>query len=328
MKKSLIALAVAGALTAPMIAQADALLYGSLRLKYNQADEMAGAGADKNTLGLGDNASRIGIRGKQQTGIDGVTATYRGEWKVISGDTGDFGAGRLAYVGLNTDAGNFNIGRMWTPAFLMVGAMTDLLDGNGSAPSQDYAPGRSGRQANATSYTTPKMGGFQAALLIQTDNDNDAAAVVETPASIAAAVTAKQDDETIDMYNLAATYEVAGFRLAGSHTANEITDKDITQVAASYTMDALYVAALISDNENRKSGFEDTFEVIASYNLGTATVFANYVDYDDGGNHVAAEVQYRLGKKARVFANYISYDDDAEKIIGTDAVSFGYRVDF
>ena len=32
MKKSLIALAVAGAMTAPMIAQADATLYGSFRI--------------------------------------------------------------------------------------------------------------------------------------------------------------------------------------------------------------------------------------------------------------------------------------------------------
>ena len=42
MKKSLIALAVAGALTAPVIAQADATLYGSLRAKVVSADEVNG----------------------------------------------------------------------------------------------------------------------------------------------------------------------------------------------------------------------------------------------------------------------------------------------
>ncbi|MGY8869897.1 MAG: hypothetical protein ACKVJE_05605, partial [Pseudomonadales bacterium] len=74
MKKSLIALAVAGALTAPMVAQADATLYGSLRLKV--------VAEENKDLDVADNASRIGIKGSVDTNIDGVKAIYRGEWKV------------------------------------------------------------------------------------------------------------------------------------------------------------------------------------------------------------------------------------------------------
>ncbi len=340
MKKSLIALAVAGAMTVPMIAQADALLYGSLRLKYNYADETKAddASGDKQTLGLGDNVSRIGVRGTQATGIDGVTATFRGEWKVISGGSGDFGAGRLAYVGLNTNYGNLNIGRIWTPAFLMVGSMTDILDGNGSGASHSYAPGQTGRQASMTSFTTPKMGGFQAALAVQTINDNDQAAVAAT--GKVSAVAAKKDDDDIDMWNLAATYEIAGVRLAATHTSNENSDNDITTVAASYTQDALYVAALYSQDDNRSKRMEDMVELAATYDLGNTKLLANYTDYDKNGSHIAVEAQYKLGKQARAFVNYIAYDSDAERLVGTagalansglgasDALSFGYRVDF
>ncbi|MFT5722853.1 MAG: putative porin [Motiliproteus sp.] len=363
MKKSLIALAVASALTVPMIAQADATLYGSLRAAVTSTDEVDAG--ENNTATLGDNASRIGIKGSQATGIDGVTATYRGEWKVGVGSTGDFGAGRLAYVGLNTAAGNLNIGRQWAPTYSVAG-MTDILDSANSAPTHSYAALNGGRQ-NLVAYTSPNMGGFQfsagAAMaemgedavdqadgVYQDDNDNtvifaadqaaaDTAAVgtateITAPVAGSAAVV---DDNNIDGYNFAATYSIAGVTLAAGRSTNEAKDANITTIGASYSMDAFYVAVVNVNTDVALRGDDlgkSATEFAASYKATSdVLVLAHYVDFGDTdgtdmGSLMGVEAQYQLGAKARIAATYSAFNAAAEDAGRRDALQLSYRVDF
>jgi len=306
MKKSLIALAVAGAMTAPMIAQADATLYGSVRVKVVDAD-VNGA-----TMDFQDNSSRIGIRGKQETGIEGVSATYRFE-QAVSTDTGGWaGTGRLAYVGLNTDSGNFNFGRQWTPAYLMVASLVDILDHN-SNPTHDYT--NEGRQSNVVSYTSPEFSGLRVALATAINNGG-------------ANESGTGSTDEIDYYNLGVKYSMSGIELAGSLTSNQNTDTDVVSFGAAYTMDALYVAFNFVDNENNVAAKETQWELVGSYDLGNIKLLANYVDFDKQGNQLAGEAHYKLGKKARAFANITFQDSDSEAAGRTDSWAVGYRVDF
>ena len=308
MKKSLIALAVAGAMTAPMIAQADATIYGSLRTKVVVSDE------SDTSMHVGDNSSRIGLRGSQETGIEGVSAMYRFE-AGSSTETGSL-TPRLSYVGLGTGAGDFTIGRQWTPAFLMVGSMVDQLDAS-SNPTHNYAV--EGRQSNVVAYTTPKMGGFQAALAtIARDGDTD--------------------EDSLDAYNLAASYNIGGFRLAASQTDVDDTSAKTSALAASYTMNALYVAALYTDADaaNRKATVgEKSAELVATYDVGdNVKLLANFVDFGENeaavemGSQYAIEAWYKLGSKARAFANFTGVDSDREVQGEFGSVNLGYRVDF
>lgn len=315
MKKSLIALAVAGALTAPMIAQADATLYGSLCANLISADEV---GTENNTLALGDNSSRIGIRGNQDTGIDGVTATYRFETKA-STQTGDFTGGRLSYIGLTTGVGDFYFGRQWTPTYLMVAGMTDILDSANSNPTHSYGSGLGGRQ-NSSSYTTPKMGGFQAAAALVTVDDFTGT-----------------DSDTIDAYNVAATFDIAGVRLAAGQSKNQDASTDVTTLGASYKMDAFYVAVTNANSDvgMRNGGIgKSSTELVASFQATPALlVLGQYVDRGkaasvDQGSQVGVEAQYKLGKKARVAAGYTAFNGDAENAGKRDALQLSYRVDF
>ena len=90
MKKSLIALAVAGAMTAPMIAQADATLYGRISVELLDTD-----GQD---LNLGDEiGGRIGIKGDVDLGLEGTKGLFHQEWS--SKTTGGLGGERLSYIG-------------------------------------------------------------------------------------------------------------------------------------------------------------------------------------------------------------------------------------
>ena len=292
MKKSLIALAVAGALAAPMVAQADATLYGSLRVMVVDQED--------SELDVADNSSRIGIKGSVDTGIDGVKAIYRGEWKVNTADGADFGAGRLAYVGLTGGFGTAAIGQQWTPYYTFVTGATDILDGKSTAPTQDVF-----RKGNAIAYVSPEMGGFQGALVaIADDNGNG---------------------EDVDHYNLAAKYSVAGFTVGASVLTFEDTDKDMTAVSAAYAAGPLYVAALYQDKE---AADVKQWELAGSYAFGDTKVLANYIDFDNDGNGFGLEVQQKLGKQSRVFANIYEVNDDAEDMGKKDAISVGMRVDF
>ncbi|SFG54812.1 porin [Neptunomonas qingdaonensis] len=299
MKKSLIALAVAGALTAPMVAQADATLYGSLRLKA--------VAADKKDFNVADNSSRIGIKGSVDTNIDGVKAIYHGEWKVGNNDDASFGDGRLAYVGLTGGFGTAAIGQQWTPEYSFATGTVDILDGNSTALTVDVF-----RSPNVISYVTPNMGGFSGALAVVADSD------------------AGNNGEDVDSYHVAAKYSVAGFTAAASFIDDASDDdEDRTAVSVAYAADALYVALLWQDRDAVKYE-DDSYELAASYAFGDTSLIGNYASEGDASGY-GLEVQHKLGKQARVFANYLDVNDDAAAsnfAQKADTFSTGLRVDF
>ncbi|SIT00358.1 porin [Neptunomonas antarctica] len=317
MKKSLIALAVAGALTAPMVAQADATLYGSLRL-------MAVA-EDGKSLDVADNASRVGIKGSVDTNIDGVKAIYRGEWKIngSGANEANFGEGRLAYVGLTGGFGTAAIGQQWTPEYSFVTGAVDILDGTSTAVTVDVF-----RASNVISYVTPAMGGFQAALAVVA-NDNSVTGAAAVP-NTSFTVNAVADDEDADSYHVAAKYSVAGFTAAASFIGVETAqDMDRTAVSVAYAADALYVAALYQNHEDSVANDDDdSYELAGSYAFGDTKVLANIADMGNDAQIYGLEVQQTLGKQARLFANYKEANDDAELAGNGDTFSAGMRVDF
>ena len=311
MKKSLIALAVAGALTAPMVAQADATLYGSLRLKV--------VAEEKKDLDVADNASRIGIKGAVDTNIDGVKAIYHGEWKVngAGASEADFGAGRLAYVGLTGGFGTAAIGQQWTPEYSFVTGVVDILDGNSTALTVDLF-----RASNVISYVTPNMGGFQAALAVVANHTDDSTTFAVNKDTGAVAVGAGPDGEDADSYHVAAKYAMAGFTGGVSYISNETADDmNRTAVSVSYAADALYVAALYQDKEALD---DNQYELAGSYSFGNTKLLANFAKEGDAKGY-GIEVQQSLGKQARVFANYLEENEDAGD---GDTFSAGMRVDF
>lgn len=298
MNKSIIALAVAGALTAPMVAQADATLYGSLRMKVVDADDKS--------LDVQDNASRVGIKGTSEL-FSGATAFFQSEFKVQE-ETGNVGAGRLAVIGATGSMGTASMGRQWTPHTMWTDFKTDILD-HGSNPTADY--GNAGRQSNTIAYISPDLSGLKlAAVVIAADNG-------------------AADSDDADAYNIAANYTMGAFSVGASQVHLEAADDDINQFAASYSAGDLYVAALISDNETKASDKQETFEIAGSYAFGNTKVLAQYVDFDDSASQVALEVQQKLGAQARVFATVVAADGDAETDgDSADSVAVGYRVDF
>jgi len=303
MKKTLIATAIAGAMSFTAVAQAaevDYDLYGSLRVKA--------VNVDGGELDIADNSSRIGIKATTELN-SGITALVRFE-TYVNTESGDFGAsaagkGRLAYIGATGDFGTVTAGRQWTPQYLWTSGKVDLLD-HGSNPTHSYT--LAGRQGNTLAYITPDMGGFQAAaVLVARDS---------------AGVDAGNTGDDADAYNLAAHFSAGGFSVGVASLMYQGTvDENYTAVAASYTMGDLYVAAEATDNGIAD---ENTFEVAGSYAMGDAKLLANFVSFEDG-EQVAVEAQYKLGAKSRVAATVVTADDDAPV---SDSVAVSWRVDF
>jgi len=306
MKKTLIATAIAGALSFTAVAQAaevDYDLYGSLRVKA--------VNVDGGELDIADNSSRIGIKAATQLN-SGVTAILRFE-TYVNTETGTLGTpnkGRLAYIGATGDFGTVTAGRQWTPQYLWTSGKVDLLD-HGSNPTHSYT--YAGRQGNTVAYITPDMGGLQAAaVLVARDG---------------AGVDGGNTGDDADAYNLALHYSADNFSVGvASLMYQGAVDENYTAVAASLNLGAATIAAEATSN-----GIEDkdTFEVAGSMGLSDdLTVLANFVSFEEG-TQVAAEAQYKLGAKSRVALSAVVADDDAvDANESADSVAVSWRVDF
>ena len=214
MKKSILALAVAAALTAPLAAQADTILYGSARVSVDYVDEGSTDPFD-NDNGVWDvtnNSSRLGVLGSEDLG-GGLSAIYQYEFGVDVTDGGNLESNRPKYVGLKGGFGQISLGTQETPYYHVAGIIdifntdrslgsTAFLGGsfNGfklnPGNDRDLADGSLFRLENSLYYTTPDFNGFSAeAMLVMNGASNDNQGY----------------SDSIDLWNLTAKYSNGPF---------------------------------------------------------------------------------------------------------------------
>jgi predicted porin len=137
MNKSLIALAALGAFASAAQAQSSVTIYGfidqSLTKPYASEDKMVADG------GFYGGGSRLGFRGVEDLG-NGYKATFGMEHR-LSADTGAqngavFWQG-YSTVGLVTPFGAVNLGRQYTPAFVMIQNQIDPFGGETVAQGRE-----------------------------------------------------------------------------------------------------------------------------------------------------------------------------------------------
>ena len=214
MKKSILALAVAAALTAPLAAQADTILYGSARVSVDYVDEGSTDPFD-NDNGVWDvtnNSSRLGVLGSEDLG-GGLSAIYQYEFGVDVTDGGNLESNRPKYVGLKGGFGQISLGTQETPYYHVAGIIdifntdrslgsTAFLGGsfNGfklnPGNDRDLADGSLFRLENSLYYTTPDFNGFSAeAMLVMNGASNDSQGY----------------SDSVDLWNLTAKYSNGPF---------------------------------------------------------------------------------------------------------------------
>ena len=159
MNKSIIALAVAGLMAAPMAAQADATVYGKVHasidfMSYDDATPVTAGGTDDATV-LASNSSRIGFKGSEDLG-GGLKAI----WKLESGLDLDEGDGtfsmRNRYVGLNGGWGTLLGGVHDTP-MKTIGRKVELFP-EYLGDFRNVTTGWDARVPNVVVYQAPTFG--------------------------------------------------------------------------------------------------------------------------------------------------------------------------
>ncbi|MDX5444511.1 MAG: porin [Zoogloeaceae bacterium] len=165
MQKKLIALAVAGLVSAPAFAQSNVQIYGVVDagVVRGKADNNKFNGVQSGLL----SASRIGFRGTEDLG-NGLKAVFTLEYG-INTDTGDGITGaRQSFVGLQGGFGFVGLGRQYSPGHNISGLM-DPFGGSAAyspytllstAAGSSIVNGGNGRINNSISYKSPTMGGF------------------------------------------------------------------------------------------------------------------------------------------------------------------------
>ena len=204
MKKQALTLAIAAALSAPsaLAAQdtsgmhytsASEGFYASIRTRYDSGQTEDAKG------GFEDSSSRIGVRGTNDLG-HGLEGFYQYEWEV---DTNQRDRGqsqdrtRVGVVGLRGAFGQVQMGTFWTQDYNWTHGSTDVA--NKASGWFNYSANRPGRENRAIEYTTPNLNGFQGAIRVN------------------AADGGAGDKNNIDVWNLAGTYTIQGFTVAGAY---------------------------------------------------------------------------------------------------------------
>jgi predicted porin len=306
MKKSLIALAVAGAMTAPMVAQADATLYGKVEAVLQAKED--------NDVDLFMDDVIFGLKGDAETSIEGVSAIYKIEVELNESENADSDAStidtRYAYAGLTGDFGTAVFGRVANP--------TDVVEGYGDVSNKaGELYGNPDRLGSTAAYLSPSFSGF----------DFYVGAVMDGKAS-----NAKDD---VDGYVLGANYMAGPLSLSAGYWNFENTyagttdDKTNILLGGSYGFGPLTVGLAY---ENYEDGSEDSdlYGISAVYQAGAAAPYAQYSVKDtDGAKDDEDEwvigMNYSLGKKAGVGVEYSSYDDGSDS---TDQFNVSYTVKF
>ncbi|HKK04423.1 MAG TPA: porin [Gammaproteobacteria bacterium] len=323
MKKTLVAVAVAGALSVPAAANAADVLgknlqiYGKVHLSLDSVDN----GADKN-LSLASNSSRLGFKGQYD-----VSDSLQGIWQIESKVVYDNG-GKSAFVGRNTFAGlkggfgTIAAGYKDTPFKDIRGKFDIFGDTVGDArnlvgTSSSTSTSLDIRAKNMIEYSSPTVGGLQFNGMYSTAWD--------------AQSVAGQDNNDYSAMSLNLLYHTGdlGFYVGWQKAKTGPAGDDVkgTRVAATYDVGAARIGAMYEKTDggnndagriNRSAyGVNVAFEMDSDNKIKLQYVKAGESDLaggNDGGKQYSVGWDHKLGKATSMYVMYNSLKNDPNAV--------------
>jgi len=297
MKKSLIALAVAGVVSAPAFAATSNVdVYGKLHVSASLFDDQATGVED---LQISSNASRIGFKGSEDLG-GGLAAIWQIETGINMDETNDnVWSSRNVFLGLKSDAiGSVLIGNYDTPLKL-IGRSIDLF-GDTMADSRNVTGVDSDtRGKNSVTYMSPSFSGLAFAAQYSNANNNGSVG----------------DANDTSFWSLNGTYTngplFVGLAYSdGDALENAGVDQE-WRLAAGYSFGNFKVVGQYdkSDGETSVDADFDSWLLGAAYTMGNVVLKANYMDGDvDGSSSDPKQwtigADYNLSKRTTLYALY------------------------
>jgi len=322
MNKKLLALAVAGAMAAPLAAQAEVTIYGVAHVSVDALDNDASGEDERDGLFVSSNSSRIGFKGSEDLG-GGLKAIWQIESSVDLAHSGGVLAGRNSFVGLAGGFGAVIAGRHDTP-FKIIGRKVDLFaDQIGDAQNLTSVGGIGWdlRPNNVVAYISPTFNGLQAIV----------------------AYVAEDGGEDTDAYSLNLTYSNGPLFLGAAyeqHNEGLTTlvggDDEETgfRLAASYEFGAFKVTGLyqnLSDVGGVSGDDADAWGLGAAYSFGNNVVKAQYysVDSDATGDADmwAIGLDHNFSKSTTAYIAYAQTDNDDDGAYTMEGPGHGSHFD-
>ncbi len=303
MKRKILVLATAAALTTPALAAANPTVYGRAHLSVDWLDN----GADA-ALNVSSNSSRLGFKGSHELDY-GLTGIYQIEQTVDLDVRGGSLATRNSFAGIQGGFGMLRLGYFDTPFKVLRGRVDLFGDQVGDARNivGANAVGEN-RFRNGIHYRTPVIGGFFADLHYSTNQENVKG-------------TDSNDDDAL---SIAATYSAGPVYAAvayeqQSQPAAGVDDDSSVRAAASYTMGALRLTALAQldtvDDGNSAFGGGARLSLGATGIKGQAyRLSADAADSD--ATLIAVGADHKLGRNVTAYLNYamVLNDNNAERV--------------
>jgi predicted porin len=327
MNKKIIVAAIAAAIATPMVASADATMYGQVRVATQYHSRSDGA---EDSWGMEDQISRLGVKGDEDLG-NGLKAIYKMEFGIDVGSgfgqkdpsEGNFIKQRNSYVGLAGAFGTVLAGRHDTP-FKISYAKLDFFGDSNADGDAAFGAGDSSRSVGlfdslrvdgAIAYVSPSLAGFTVA-----------GAVVQTGTT----ANFDQADDFAGAYSIAGMYSNGPWYATLAYETlqpdsllgvDNAPDYDKWRVGAgilgfnNFSFTATY--------EDRKDTYfvdgadSDSWQIQAAYDFGNTRVKAMYgqFEWDDdalddtlGFDTWAIGLQHNLSKRTDVQVLYRQKD--------------------
>lgn len=299
MKKNIIALAVAAAISTPMVAQADPVVYGHLKLNLKNM-------TDKGTK-INSTASRIGVKGSNKLG-NGLKAVYKLEFglpQLTDKNGKDPLMARNQYLGLAGSFGVVLMGRHDTP--MKMSQPSDILnDGAADLKRMAFGMGMSGaggevRAGEVIAYVSPSFSGTKIVVAgVSADTDAD-----QSPLNVIS-VAVMHGSKKKGLY-LAGAYNAWSKDATGGDAATEM------RLSAQYKAAGLVTSAMYQTFDKTTGKDGNNLQLQLGYKMGKIMPKIKYstASYDgaDTGTGIGVGVAYFLAKKTKLYMNYINQDD-------------------
>ena len=296
MKKTLIATAIAGAMSFSVAAQAAPTVYGNIQLAIDIENDNTAV----------NNGSTIGFKGEEALD-NGLTGIYKAEFEFNAGaqkgqfstDTDNDGKDDLvsglskgdnAYLGVKGGFGTVRVGSFDTVADDLI---SDAIFGEEFKGGEFSAFGGDNREWQQVQYS----GEFGA---------------LEVRASVNMNGTEKADSRGDGDKDLSNAAQIgAKFAVAEGISVAAVFDSydSAAGVAATADMDALSFGAAFETNDD----IDYVASGSAAFNYGMGNVYAIVSMFDTGdidGNRTTAGASYNLGQSMYVYAEVVSGDND------------------
>ncbi len=327
MKKSLIALAVAGSFAAPaaFAATANVDIYGVLNLSYDYIKSDQASPADDNLSRVSSNSSRIGFKGSEDLGggLKGLWQIEMGLQMDGNGNTNDpagavnNGSGahslRNSFVGLSGGFGTVLMGIHDTPYKLATARLDPFADTSGdyniAIGSVNGTNAFEVRANNVLAYVSPKMSGFTVSL-----------------ANVFGAETSNGPTADFRAYSLSGAYEQGPLYASLAYERhNNIggvgggDDRSSWKAGAGYSFGATRLGLIYENSSQTGDTATDrtAWALNVAHNMGPTTLLAAYYKMGDGDTVAdtsadawAIGANYSLSKRTMAYARYLSIDND------------------